>query len=88
MISFKRSFGLANRPIHFSDTLTAQYRYVYDGQGNIVRLLDIPAGIGYTCNKSWNKIIDFISCFFSVGSMIAGFLDFIYGSFDGRCRLW
>lgn len=39
-------------------------------------------------NKTWNKIIDFISCFFSAGSMIAGFLDYIDGNFDGRCRLW
>ena len=28
MISLKRSGGLANRPIHFSDTRAAHYRYV------------------------------------------------------------
>ena len=37
--------------------------------------------------KAWNKAIDFISCFFSAGSMIAGFLDLADGKFDGRCKL-
>ena len=38
--------------------------------------------------KSWNKAIDFISCFFSAGSMIAGFLDwFSDKKFDGKIRM-
>ena len=36
--------------------LTAHYRYVYDGQGNIVRSLDILAGIEYTYTYEGGKI--------------------------------
>ena len=39
-----------------ADTLTAHYRYVYDGQGNIVRSLDILAGIEYTYTYEGGKI--------------------------------
>ena len=40
-----------------ADTLTAHYRYVYDGQGNIVRSLDILAGIEYTYTYEGGRII-------------------------------
>ena len=38
-------------------------------------------------SQSWKKAVDFVSCFFSAGSMIAGFLDFADGNFDGECKL-
>ncbi len=39
-------------------------------------------------NSSWNTAWDIASCFFSAGSMIAGFLDYMDGRFDGKCKVW
>jgi hypothetical protein len=45
--------------------------------GNMVKLFR---------KASWNKAFDFISCFFSAGSMIAGALDALDGNFDGKVK--
>lgn len=40
-----------------NDTLTAYYKYVYDGQGNIVRSIDMAGGKEYTYDYEEEKLV-------------------------------
>ena len=48
---------VAEKWYNAANTLTAHYKYVYDGQGNIVRSLDILAGIEYNYTYENGRIV-------------------------------
>ncbi len=48
---------VAEKWYNAANTLTAHYKYVYDGQGNIVRSLDILAGIEYNYAYENGRIV-------------------------------
>lgn len=48
---------VAEKWYNAANTLTAHYKYVYDGQGNIVRSLDILAGIEYNHTYENGRIV-------------------------------
>ena len=72
----------------FARGINAIVRVIYRVTG--VYLSNLTSSlISYHLSKIFRtRAFDILSCFFSVGSMISGLMDFLDGRFDGRVVLW
>jgi len=80
---------IAERWYNLSGTLTAHYKYIYDGQGNIVRSIDILAEKEYNYEYEESRIVRATECDIEVSGeivtakVVVNTIKYVYDS-EGR----